>query len=107
MSWFLVILVTGMGGVLEPTDNQSTSISLDMTSGQVLALLGKPDRKAVLEGKLLRILPPDDTEIDLLQNRLVFLYDETNVQVWFKEGRVTGMTKRGVAVLKKESLAHE
>ena len=99
--------MVGMGGVLELNANQPAPICLDMTLDQVVAKLGKPDRRAILEGKLLRTLTMDDSEVDLLQNRLVFIYDQTKVQVWFKNGRVTGMTKSGIAVLRGKTPTHD
>lgn len=74
------------------------TVRLEMTTEQVLDILGEPDRRAVLEGKLLRNLTQRDSEIDLSKYRLVFIYETTHLQIWFKEGRVTGMTQNGVAV---------
>ena len=102
MAWIFAVVITGMCVMLEPSGAQAAPICLGMTLDHVVALLGKPDRKAVLEGKVLRTLTQDDSESDLGQNRLVFIYDQTKLQVWFKNGRVTGMTQDGLAVLRED-----
>jgi len=102
MAWLFAVVMTGMGTMLEPSGAKAAPIFLDMTPEQVVALLGEPDRKAILEGKVLRTLTPNNSEIDLWKNRLVFIYDRTKVQVWFKNGRVTEMTKDGLAVLSED-----
>lgn len=89
----------GMGTMPEPDDAKAVPIRLGMTSDQVVTLLGKPDRKAILEGKVLRILVHDDSETELLRNRQVFIYDQTELRVWFMNGQVTGVTKSGIEVL--------
>ncbi len=83
----------------EPDDAKAVPIRLGMTSDEVVTLLGKPDRQAILEGKVLRILVYDDLASALLRDRLVFIYDQTELRVWFMDGRVTGVTKNGIEVL--------
>ena len=46
----------GVSGVLIVGGAQATMIELEMTPEQVMAQRGKPDRIAILEGKLLRSL---------------------------------------------------
>ena len=92
----------GMSGVLIVGGAQATMIELEMTPEQVMAQRGKPDRIAILEGKLLRTLALEEVGRYLTKNRVVFIYDKTQEHVWFQEGRVIGMTEYGLAVLKED-----
>lgn len=100
--WRFSILMIGMSGVLIVGGAQATMIELEMTPEQVMAQRGKPDRIAILEGKLLRTLALEEVGRYLTKNRVVFIYDKTQEHVWFQEGRVIGMTEYGLAVLKED-----
>ena len=68
-----------------------------MSEEEVINLLGKPDRKAVLIGKILRDfdkVPPEDRN----RLRLVYLYDASGLQIWFETGKVTGITQYGLTI---------
>lgn len=73
-------------------------VELGMPQQDVVQLLGKPSRKAVLVGKVLRDLDRIPAEEDVSRFRLVYFYDETGLQVWFKDGKVTGVVRNGVSV---------
>jgi hypothetical protein len=66
-----------------------------MSEEQVVRLLGQPTRKAVLVGKALRDAEEVSAE-DLARRRLVYVYDPSGLQVWFWDGKVTGVTRHGV-----------
>jgi hypothetical protein len=72
-------------------------VKIGMPMQEVLTILGEPDRKAILSGKLLRDVPENSTEILPSKSRIVFIYKH-NVQVWFRQGHVTGVTKDGVSI---------
>ena len=71
-------------------------IQLGMSQDEVVQLLGEPDRKAVLVGKVLREIEKVP-EVGLAQARLVYVFDTLRLQVWFKDGKVTGVTRDGVS----------
>ncbi len=100
--WRFRILMIGVSGVLIVGGAQATMIELEMTPEQVMAQRGKPDRIAILEGKLLRSLALEEVGRYLTKNRVVFIYDKTQEHVWFQDGRVIGMTEYGLAVLKED-----
>ena len=77
-------------------------VRVGMLAQDVATILGEPDRKAVLVGKLLRDFTSIDPDEDISHARIVFIYHKHNVQVWFQQGRVTGMTKDGVSILAPE-----
>ncbi|HWQ69114.1 MAG TPA: hypothetical protein VN494_04035 [Patescibacteria group bacterium] len=68
-----------------------------MSQVEVVQLLGEPDRKAILVGKVLRDLDQVRDE-DVTGLRLVYVYETSGLQVWFKDGRVTGVTRYGVSI---------
>jgi hypothetical protein len=68
-----------------------------MSEEQVVQLLGEPTRKAALVGKALQDIQRLSAE-ELARLRLVYIYDPSGLQVWFQEGRVTGVTRHGVLV---------
>ncbi len=72
-------------------------VRLGMSQEEVVQLLGEPDRKAVLVGKVLRDLDKVRDE-DVTRLRLVYVFDTVRLQVWFKGGRVTGVTRHGVSI---------
>ncbi len=74
-------------------------VDIGMTAEEVVTRLGEPDRKAVLDGKLLRDVTALEPGTDLSQYRLMFSYEADAVQVWFENGLVSGMTKDGISVL--------
>ena len=73
-------------------------LRIGMPREDVVHLLGEPNRKAVLDGKVLRDVEELPAEVDASQFRLVYFYDESGLQVWFKDGKVTGVTREGIAV---------
>jgi hypothetical protein len=75
---------------------QPDEVRPGMSPEQVTRLLGEPDRKAVLVGKALR--SPDDLSADeAARLRLVYIYEPSGLQVWFQNGKVTGVTRQGVS----------
>lgn len=74
-------------------------VTIGMSVQEVLTILGEPDRKAVLSGKLLRDVPKNDAETLASTFRMVFIYQRSTIHVWFRQGRVSGMTKDGVSIL--------
>lgn len=100
--WRFSILMIGVSGVLIVGGVQATMIELEMTSEQVMAQRGKPDRVAILEGKLLRALVLEEAVKYLTKSKVVFIYDKTQEYVWFQEGRVVGITEYGLAVPKED-----
>jgi hypothetical protein len=75
----------------------AAEIRLGMSQEEVVQLLGEPDRKAVLVGKVLRDIYKVYDE-DVTRLRLVYVYETSGLQVWFKDGRVTGVTRHGVSI---------
>lgn len=72
-------------------------IRLGMTQQEVVQRLGEPDRKAVLVGKELRDLNELENQ-DVARLRLVYVYEQSGIQVWFKDDSVTGVTQDGVSI---------
>ena len=72
-------------------------VRLGMLQKEVVQLLGEPDRKAILVGKVLRDLDKVRDE-DVTRLRQVYVFDGLKLQVWFKGGRVTGVTRDGVSI---------
>lgn len=87
---FCLPLATGFAG--------GSQVRLGMSPEEVVEILGSPDRRAVLDGKLLRDLSELDPATDISQRRLVFFYDDIDLQVWFKDGQVTGVIQNGVPI---------
>lgn len=81
-------------GACAPADE----VRLGMSQENVVQLLGEPSRKAVLVGKVLRNVDQLPTQEDLARFRLVYFYDPSGLQVWFKDDRVTGVVRNGVSV---------
>ena len=75
-------------------------VTIGMPMQDVIATLGEPDRKAVLSGKVMRDLAEIDPEAAVSKSRIVFIYNKDNIQVWFRQGRVTGITKDGISILR-------
>jgi len=73
------------------------SVRVGMSPNEVIRGLGEPDRKAVLEGKLLRDLD-EIKDKDLTGYRVVYVYEKSGLQVWFQSGKVTGATRQGVSI---------
>lgn len=67
-----------------------------MSAADVVRALGEPSRKAVLVGKELRDLDEAEAGNDPGDRRLVYVYDDTGVQVWLQNGVVTGVVRDGV-----------
>jgi hypothetical protein len=76
---------------------QHGDVRRGMTTEQVTLLLGEPDRKAVLIGKVLRDADQFSAE-DLARLRLVYIYDLSGLRVWFLDNTVTGVTRDGVSL---------
>ena len=72
-------------------------VKIGMPMQEVLTILGEPDRKAILSGKLLQDVPENSAETLSSKSRIVFIYKH-NVQIWFRQGHVTGVTKDGVSI---------
>ena len=70
-------------------------VKLGMTQKEVMAVLGEPDKKAILSGKVLKDLQKMET--DTSEHRTVFIYHEKNLKVWFLRGVVTGVTNAGLS----------
>jgi hypothetical protein len=72
------------------------TVNVGMSKAQVVSELGEPSRRYVMEGKVMRDSTPAD-EAD--PSRLVgYFYDPSGLQVWIQNGKVTGVTRNGVAV---------
>jgi hypothetical protein len=81
-----------------PSPASAGKLQLGMSREDVARLLGEPDRRQVLVGKVLRDLdtvPPED----LTRLRLVYIYETLGIQVWFKGDKVTGATRNGISIL--------
>jgi hypothetical protein len=48
----------------------------------------------------MRDLAEIDPEAAVSKSRIVFIYNKDNIQVWFRQGRVTGITKDGISILR-------
>lgn len=83
-----------IAGACAPADE----VRLGMSQERVVQLLGEPSRKAVLVGKVLRDVDQFLPQEDLSRFRLVYFYDTSGLQVWFKDGRATGVLRNGVSV---------
>ena len=83
--------------VLAAACSQAEGVRLGMSQHEVLRRLGEPDRKAVLDGKVLRELD-DLAATHLVGYRLVYTYSESGIQVWFEADKVTGVTRHGVSI---------
>jgi len=70
-----------------------------MSQNEIIHNLGEPDRKLILDGKLLREIKDSESNLNYKKYRLVYFYDRTEIQVWFKDGKVTGASKNGVSIL--------
>jgi hypothetical protein len=77
---------------------QAADLHRGMTRDEVIKLLGPPDRRGVLEGKVIRQLT-DSMALEHAESRVVYFYDKTGIQVWLLGGKVTGATKNGVSIL--------
>ncbi len=79
---------------------ETMNVTIGMSMQDVITIIGEPDKKAVLSGKVLRNFTEVSPETAVSKSRIVFIYEKNNVQVWFQQGRVTGMTKDGVSILR-------
>lgn len=87
----LIILAAGC------TQTDMKTVQLGMSPQEVVRLLGEPDRKSVLDGKVLRDLSEIVSE-DRDKYRIVYTYEESGLQVWFKAGKATGATRHGISI---------
>jgi hypothetical protein len=100
-------LLLGIAVVLSATVSsavhaQIMDVTIGMPMQEVIAALGEPDRKTVLSGKVLRDLAEISPEAAVSKSRIVFIYNKDNIQVWFRQGRVTGVTKDGISILRSK-----
>ena len=72
-------------------------VQLGMSPQEVVRLLGEPDRKSVLDGKVLRDLGEIESK-HRDEYRTVYTYKESGLQVWFKAGKATGATRNGISI---------
>ena len=79
--------------------NAEDQLRVGMSQEEVSQILGEPSRKAVLIGKELRSIEMLPVGEEVTQFRLVFVYDESGLQVWFSDGKVTGVTRNGVSTI--------
>ena len=94
------LLVGVFGASFVVVSASGSGVTVGMSPQEVTTILGPPDKRAVLVGKVLRELregAPDPTE-----SRMVYIYDRTKLRVWFQHGQVTGMTLDGLPVTEGE-----
>jgi hypothetical protein len=100
-------LVAGLLACL-PVSAQCSSpqpaISIGMTSSEVRARLGAPERIAVLNGKVIRNISPEAEP--RVQGRMVYFYRDGKLAIWFERMRVTGVTATTDAQAKQEAEDH-
>jgi hypothetical protein len=77
---------------------ETPEVQPGMSRERVLHILGEPSRRAVLDGKVLRDVADLPAGTDLTPYRFVYVYEETGLQVWFHDDKVTGLTRGGVSV---------
>ena len=83
--------------LLLPACRAPAKVELGMTTQQVVAIPGEPDRKAILEGKVLRDYETiGDKGLGGLRH--VYFFDSEKLQVWFKTNAVTGIVRGGVSI---------
>lgn len=82
--------------------NAEDRLRVDMSEAEVIRIMGEPSRKAVLIGKALRSIDELPAGEDVARFRLVFVYEESGLQVWFRDGKVTGITRNGVSTMADE-----
>lgn len=93
------ILIVGIATLVYGFNCSSDDkIQLGMSPKEVVQKIGEPDRKSILDGKLLREINGSENDIDLKKFRLVYTYEKTGIQVWFFNGKVTGVTKYGASI---------
>ena len=66
------------------------NVKIGMSIQEVLTILREPDRKAVLSGKLLRDVPENDAETLASISRMAFIYQRSNIHVWFRRDESPG-----------------
>lgn len=76
---------------------QAGGVQLGMSPQAVILRLGGPDRKSVLDGKVLREID-DEVIPSVMGRRLVYTYEVPGLQVWFEDGKVSGVTRHGVSI---------
>ena len=98
-SW-LLSLILAIGVSLPAAAGVTFPVKIGMREEEVVRVLGEPERKAILEGKVLRELKGGAVPPKHRNAMLVFLYDRRNVRVWFRHGSVTDVTQNGVSVVR-------
>jgi hypothetical protein len=86
-----------LSGVALCVSGATDELRLDMSQQDVERILGVPDRRAVLIGKTLKNIGAQMPE-EFEHSRLIYIYDKMGLQVWFLDGRITGVTRYGVSV---------
>ena len=89
----VIIILLVFGTACSSTDK----ISLGMTWEKVVRKLGEPDKKCILERKLLREMKKDKNNFNLNYLQMVYSYEKSGIQVWFLKGRVTDIIKNEYA----------
>ena len=96
--WNVVLgIVTATMLALAGGCSRDELVQLGASQDEVVRQLGDPDRKAVLDGKVLRDLG-EMSDRNLMEYQLIYVYDDSGLQVWFKGGKVTGVIRNGVSV---------
>ena len=96
-SWLFSLILT-ICGSKSPAAGQPLPVKIGMHEQEVVRLLGEPERKAILDGKVLRELRERTVPPEYRDAMLVFLYERRNIRVWFRHGSVTDITRDGVSV---------
>ena len=76
----------------------SEAVRLGTERESVIARLGRPDRQAILVGKVLQDIPNVSTGPIDSNHMVVYFYDSRGLRVWFTRGQVSGITKNGIAI---------
>ena len=92
----VLLLAVGVGE--QGLVGEVSSVAFGMREQEVVRILGQPERKVILQGKLFLDLEGGTMFSDRPNAMIVFLYERDNVRVWFRRGKVTDVTRDGVSV---------
>ena len=92
----VLLLAAGFGE--QGLAGEASSVALGMREQEVVSILGQPERKAILQGKLLIDIKGGTMPSNRPNAMIVFLYERDKVRVWFRRGKVTDVTRDGVSV---------
>ena len=92
------MLGCAVSGVALCVSGAAEDLRLEMSQQDVERILGTPDRKAVLIGKTVKSIGGSQIPAEFEHLRYIYIYDKTGLQVWFQDGRVTGVTHYGVSM---------